>query len=335
MLCTKILKKGSLSALEKICEDSADRLDRESPELVSQILQTIVPLSSSSNPAIRASVVNCVNQFLLIRSNQVWDHLDSFMQILYRLTADSSQRVRRFVCQSFNHIVELNPEVLIPVLDSVVEFMLINTQDDDKELALEAADFWLVFCEQETMHIHLQRFLPRVIPILLKCMIYTEDDLFMLEQQGDDFDVADRDQDIKPRFHKGKTHELNTETQPGQEEEEEESDLDDYDDYDDEWNVRKSSAAALDTLSTVFGDDLLPDLLPNINQMLQHPDWQTKEASILAIGAIAQGCEHGMTPHLPGLIPHLVGLFNHERVLFLLMIASNSVDYSMDIKSIF
>jgi transportin-1 len=300
--------------LEKICEDSADRLDRESPELVSQMLQQIVALSESPNADIRASVVNSVNQFLLIRSNQVWNHLDSFLQILYNLTNDSSLKVKRYVCQAFNHILELDPEVILPVLNSVVEFMLVNTLNEDKELALEAADFWLVFCEQETMHIHLQQFLPRVVPILLTCMIYTEDDLYMLEQQGEDFDVEDKDQDIKPRFHKGKTHELSN-NQNFPDEDEEDSDLDAYEDYDDEWNVRKSSAAALDTLSTVFGDDFLPDLLPKINEMLQHPDWKTKEASILAIGAIAQGCVNGMIPHLPGLIPHLINLLNHEKVI--------------------
>jgi transportin-1 len=279
---------GAFGALEKICEDSAERLDQQSPEFVQLMIQQMLLHLQNPNADIRASVVKCINQFLLIRSDSIWKHLDGFMQMLYKLTLDPSQKVRRYVCQSFNHIVELGAEVLIPVLDAVVDFMLLNTQDEDKELALEAADFWLVFCEQETMHIHLQRFLGKILPVLLKCMIYSEDDLFILEQNADNAHVEDRQQDIAPRFHKGKTHELEGETTiPG--DDESENGYEDYEDYDDEWNVRKSTAAALDTLSSVFGDDLLSDLLPTINQMLSHPDWKTKEASILAIGAVAQG----------------------------------------------
>ena len=35
------------------------------------------------------------------------------------------------------------------------------------------------------------------------------------------------------------------------------------------WNLRKCSAAGLDRLSTVFGDELLPVLLPILEQRLQ------------------------------------------------------------------
>jgi len=35
------------------------------------------------------------------------------------------------------------------------------------------------------------------------------------------------------------------------------------------WNLRKCSAAGLDRLSNVFGDDLLPVLMPIVEQRLQ------------------------------------------------------------------
>lgn len=51
----------------------------------------------------------------------------------------------------------------------------------------------------------------------------------------------------------------------------------------------KCSAAALDVLANVFGDDLLPHLLPLLKGLLFHPDWVVKESGILVLGAIAEG----------------------------------------------
>ena len=35
------------------------------------------------------------------------------------------------------------------------------------------------------------------------------------------------------------------------------------------WNIRKCSAAALDVLSTVYGEELLPFVTPTVRQRLQ------------------------------------------------------------------
>jgi transportin-1 len=40
-----------------------------------------------------------------------------------------------------------------------------------------------------------------------------------------------------------------------------------------------------------------------------------KESGILALGAIAEGCMNGMTPHLPDLIPYLINSLQHSRAL--------------------
>ena len=45
---------------------------------------------------------------------------------------------------------------------------------------------------------------------------------------------------------------------------------------------------------------------------------QVKESGILALGAIAEGCMQGITPHLPELIPYLINmlqvcLFSNNR----------------------
>lgn len=40
------------------------------------------------------------------------------------------------------------------------------------------------------------------------------------------------------------------------------------------WNLRKCSAAGLDILSTVYHDELLPIMLPIVEQRLSDADWK-------------------------------------------------------------
>jgi hypothetical protein len=51
----------------------------------------------------------------------------------------------------------------------------------------------------------------------------------------------------------------------------------------------KCSAAALDVLSGVFHDEILPILLPILKETLFHQNWEVKESGVLVLGAIAEG----------------------------------------------
>lgn len=99
--------------------------------------------------------------------------------------------------------------------------------------------------------------------------------------------------------------------------------------------IGKCSAAALDCLSNVFKQDLLPILLPLLKETLSSPQWEIKESGILALGAVAEGqltivmktlllpfcftgCMTGIIPNLPGLLPFLVSCLEDPKVCWLL-----------------
>ncbi|KAJ0733908.1 putative armadillo-like helical, importin beta family [Helianthus annuus] len=69
-------------------------------------------------------------------------------------------------------------------------------------------------------------------------MAYADDDESLLDVE-----------DLKPHFHSSRFH--------GSDDAE-----DDDDDIVNIWNLRKCSATALDTISNVFGDEILPTLMP-------------------------------------------------------------------------
>jgi len=135
-------------------------------------------------------------------------------------------------------------------------------------------------------------------------MKYSEIDIILLKGDVEEDEmIPDREEDIRPRFHKSKTHHSHhangmgrmaqhTDENGGVNGDDEDLDVEDGCDDDStlsDWNLRKCSAAALDMLANVFREDLLPVLVPILKETLFHQSWEIKESGILALGAIAEG----------------------------------------------
>lgn len=171
--------------------------------------------------------------------------------------------------------------------------MLLRSQDNDEIVALEACEFWLNLAEQPICKDVLTNYLSRLVPILMRRMKYSEIDIILLKGDVEEDEmIPDKDEDIKPRFHKSKVHaHEHTDDSKGSES----NDLSDDEDDElsenslSEWNLRKCSAAGLDILASVFQNELLPVVLPILRETLFHESWDVKESAILALGAIAEG----------------------------------------------
>lgn len=262
--------------------------------------------TSSPNHKVRASALSCTIIFISPDVNSLTPHLDTFMISLFSCATDTHPDVRKLVCQALVALLASRPDVLLPNMSSVVEFMLFSTQDPgDEEVALEACEFWLTFAEDPELVDQLRVHLPKVIPVLLDCMVYSEDDIAILDTDDDDAHVADKASDIKPHFLASKNHVSEriedpanpgaiTKSGRGAEEEEEESD-DDYEEEEEddetytEWNLRKCSAAAIDVMAVAFEQEMLDVLLPCLKMKLFSEKWTDRESAILALGAIAEG----------------------------------------------
>ena len=66
-------------------------------------------------------------------------------------------------------------------------------------------------------------------------------------------------------------------------------------------------------MSNVFGDELLGMILPIVEQRFRESDWRLRESAILAVGAVSEGCDAGLTPFLPQLIEFLVPSLEDPR----------------------
>ncbi|KAK0088459.1 hypothetical protein PV325_011988 [Microctonus aethiopoides] len=316
--------EGAFGALQKICEDSAELLDSDT---LNRPLNVFIPkflqFFRHSSSKIRSHAIACVNQFIISRTQVLMLHIDSFLENLFHLASDEDSEVRKNVCRAIVMLLEVRIDRLFPHMHNIIEYMLLRTQDQNPAVALEACEFWLSLAEQDICPQALAPHLPRLVPILVGGMKYSDIDIILLKGNVEDDEmIPDREEDIRPRFHKSKTHHS---IHPSMNKHNEENGGCGDDDIDDDgcdddstvsdWNLRKCSAAALDMLAGVFKDELLPVLVPILKETLFHQNWEIKESGILALGAIAEGCMEGMIPHLSELIPYLIGCLSDKKAL--------------------
>ena len=318
--------EGAFGALLKICEDATDYLNADS---LNRPLNVLVPkfltFFKHSHPKIRSYAIACINQFILARTPALMTNIDNFIENLFHLASDDNTEVRKNVCRALVMLLETRMDRLIPHIHNIIEYMLMRTQDSDETIALEACEFWLSLSEQPICKETLASHLSRLVPILMQRMRYSEVDIILLKGDVEEDDmIPDRDEDIRPIFPRAKSmvgKESNDQPKQNNNNGEEDASFEDeYDDDDDDnaatdWNLRKCSAAALDVLASVFHDELLPIVLPILRETLFHQEWEVKEAAILALGAISEGCMQGMIPHLPQLVPYLITSLSERKAL--------------------
>ncbi|KAF2715650.1 ARM repeat-containing protein [Pleomassaria siparia CBS 279.74] len=326
-------QEGAMSALLKICEDSKKALDKDyqGQRPLNFLFPKLLDFTASPLPKVRADALAAINLFVPDKPQAVLLGLDNLLQQLFQLSGDTSEDVRKHVCRSFVHIADVAPEKIVPHMAGLVDYMVTQQRSvDNTELALDAAEFWLCVAEDEKLRDCLGPFLPKIVPVLLESMVYSEDDILRLEGENEDAELDDREQDIKPTFATSKSGRLTTAngdsntTAPinggavsvtGFDDGDlSDGEIDEFDDDDssgdpeEQWNLRKCSAAALDVLSSVFHAPVFEATLPYLMENLTHGEWPNREAAVLALGAIADGCMHVVEPHLPQLTPFLIGL---------------------------
>ena len=331
-------QEGAMSALSKVCEDNRRLLDKDfqGQRPLDVIIPKLLDFTNNSNPKVRSLAVQTLKVFIPQKPRALNASLDTYLQRLFQLANDPTPEVRRSICQTFVSLIEAHPESLAPHLGGLVDYILTQQQNhDDPELSLDAAEFWLSIGEQEQLCAGLGPYLHKVIPVLLQSMIYDEEDVERLTGGEDDADEEDKIEDIRPQFAKQKgartvvasstdlsngavTHPQSKqnglvgmeEGELSEGEIEEDEGYGEGGDPEDPWSLRKCSAAALDVFATVFHQPVFEIILPYLKENLAHSLWPRREAAVLALGAIAEGCMDVVKPHLPELVPFLISLLS-------------------------
>lgn len=80
--------EGALGALQKICEDSSDRLTQEE---VTAIVSKMLAFFGSSYSKLRGLSLNTVNCILLVQNEAIGTIIDPFLERLFLLATDTDQ----------------------------------------------------------------------------------------------------------------------------------------------------------------------------------------------------------------------------------------------------
>ena len=289
----------------------SDVLDRPLNSMIPKFLQFF----KHSSPKIRSHAVACVNQFIISRTQALMLHIDSFIENLFALAGDEEPEVQKNVCQALVMLLEVRMDRLPPHMHNIVEYMLQRPQDQGENVALETCEFWLTLAKQPICKDVLIRHLPKLIPVLVNGMKYSDIDIILLKGVvEEDETIPQSEQDTRPRFHRSRTV-AQQHDEDGIEEEDDDDDEVDDDDTISDWNLRKCSAAALDVLANVYRDELLPHILPLLKELLCRHEWVVKESGILVLGTIAGDCMLGMIPYRPELIPPLIQCLSDKKAL--------------------
>jgi hypothetical protein len=314
---------GSLSTVQKMMEDDPDEIPTPDLDaLIPLLLQLFQSPDETKRVGSLQTLVACL-AYGLVPSALVL-HFATYLEGLSRLANDSSMQVRKWVCRSINTLLEHHAQYLQPQWESIVQFMLQSTiqqqgaTDEQIEVTTEACEFWLIFASLDEMLLTtpmlqtVEQMLPQLVPVLLNNMVYSQDQRIDLQAQNelDMEEQANASQAMKPVFHKSKSkHDSSGPSNEGASGDDDDDDDDDLDDDDNEWNLRKYAGASLDCLANLYGaEPILPNLLPSLQNGLSCTDPWIQEASILALGAVADGCREEMHSHMSQLFPYLMNL---------------------------
>ena len=310
---------GCFSALYRICEDTVEELEQpQNAELLGLLLSKCIPFMRHESESVAEMALECCFHLVFCRNNIITLYLESMIESLFELASCDSIEVRKQVCRTIVALfeVQLEPtiQLLSPHMDDVVTYMLQMASGENDHLAVEACEFFLAVTEQEGARDFLRPHLPDILTMLLERMCYSEDDLLALHDANEaDAHIPDAESDIRPVHaaqHASKGWGRNSIDEEGDGNETEEGEESDEefarDDGMASWNIRKEAAAVLDVIANTFRDDILPILLPLLQELLQDDSWVRKEAGILALGAIAPGCMAGLQEHLADVTPFLL-----------------------------
>ncbi|CCH62026.1 hypothetical protein TBLA_0G00790 [Henningerozyma blattae CBS 6284] len=304
----------SIKALSKIMEDSAQffQLDwsgniKPMEILIDHFIQFITNPANDSN-IIRSESIKCINNIIPLQNQIFLSRLDEYLNIIFTLAQNvEDDLVRTQICITFATILEFRPDKLISHLSGIIQFMLhIIGSVKDEKVAIEACEFLYTLATNSNIPQHiLQPYIDTVVPVLLSKMVYNDESILILESSNDDDAFQeDKDEDIKPmapRIVKKKDN-----SQGGDDDDDEGDDDDDGGDVDLQWNLRKCSAATLDILTNLLPHDVMNIAFPFLREHLTSDKWFIREATVLALGAMAEGGIKYFDDQLPTLIPFLV-----------------------------
>jgi len=310
---------GALQTLTKVLEDAPRQFERETDaysfgRIVTVLLQILKLVKGKDVLQSQKDILACLVNLVSPMPSSLSLVMDDFLDALGSMGCDSNPEIRKLVCRAIVILLSQRTEYLQEKFLSITQFILTSTSDQNSDVSLEASEFWLTLGSlgdntlTSEMRLVIESSLGALIPTLVKNMVYPRDKIKELIEQNviDESQSEDQNKDINPFFHNSKVKGAvrNEEKLVNGNDE---SDNKDEQHNEREWTIRSCAAASLDTISGIFpSESIVPYLLPTLQEFLGHTDPWIREAGVLALGAVADGCSMSMNIYMDQIYPYLI-----------------------------
>lgn len=250
-------KEATLETLGYICEEvSSDAVEQDH---VNKILTAVVQgmNASESNNDVRLAATRALyNALGFAQANFSNDmERDYIMRVVCEATLSPEVKIRQAAFECLVAISSTYYEKLAPYIQDIFNITAKAVREDEEPVALQAIEFWSSVCDEE---------------------------IDILEEYGGDFSG---DSDI-PCFYFIK-HALPVlvplllETLLKQEE--------DQDQDEGAWNIAMAGGTCLGLVARTVGDDIVPLVMPFVEENITKQEWRQREAATYAFGSILEG----------------------------------------------
>ncbi|GMH28090.1 hypothetical protein Nepgr_029933 [Nepenthes gracilis] len=251
------VKQATLETLGYLCEEvSPDVLDQDQ---VNKILTAVVQgmNASEANNDVRLAATHALyNALGFAQANFNNDmERDFIMRVICEATLSTDVKIRQAAFECLVAISSTYYEKLAPYIKDIFSITAKAVREDEEPVALQAIEFWSSICDEE---------------------------IDILEEYGGDFTG---DSDV-PCFYFIKQAlpalvPMLLETLLKQEE--------DQDQDEGAWNLAMAGGTCLGLVARTVGDDIVPLVMPFIEENITKPDWRQREAATYAFGSILEG----------------------------------------------
>ncbi|KAL7431561.1 hypothetical protein ACHAXM_002947 [Skeletonema potamos] len=258
------IKISSLECLGFTCERIALSLDAPeiAPDVTDLMLTTIVDGIRADRPEpIRYAAATALrNSLAFTRKNfENENERNMIMKTICEATQSSEAKVRGAAYECISHIAFQYYDKLQNYMQTLFELTFATIRNDEESVALNAIEFWSTLAEEEMelidMALEFQE-TGQPIPPEQTCVGYVKAALGLLCP-------------------------LLMETLTKQDED---ADLDD-----DVWNLSMSGATCLTLVANTVEDDIVPAVMPFVQEHIKSENWRYREAATMAFSSILEG----------------------------------------------
>ncbi|XP_072967248.1 importin subunit beta-1-like isoform X2 [Typha angustifolia] len=251
------VKQATLETLGYLCEEvSPQVLDQDQ---VNKILTSVVQgmnASEASTDVRLAATRALYNALGFAEANFTNDmERDYIMRVVCEATLSSEMKIRQAAFECLVAISSAYYEKLETYMQDIFNITAKAVREDQEPVALQAIEFWSSICDEE---------------------------IDILDEYGGDFTA---DSDIPCFYFIRKALPalvpMLLETLLKQEE--------DQDQDEGAWNLSMAGGTCLGLVARTVGDDIVPLVMPFIEENITKPNWRQREAATYAFGSVLEG----------------------------------------------